>query len=194
MDPTLIRTFAEKGANVAEVNEDGFNCLFLLICGASEPHRAREYKALRHFLAVFDDIYALDAKGNDIFTYVNKLQNWPGEVFHRFPDTGSYRQDLWYTALRGSELDIRYGVQPCTRIARYTTRYTPKHYLALCHLDDWDSYDETGFEREIGRVLLEHPLSEDEQRIQQELDAQNAILSIRGSEPESASSLEDMEV
>jgi hypothetical protein len=138
----------------------------------NQPYTAEEYKALRSLLDIFDDIHALDAAGNDILAYVNKVHDWPIEYGQQDrPWYGSYRQDLWYCALKRSKLDIRYNVQPCRRLAQYTRWYTPKHYLALCHLDHWNSFDEELFETQIQPVLQEHPLSEDEIRIQEEFES-----------------------
>lgn len=122
-------------------------------------------------LKIFEKIYAVDAKGNDVFDYVNELRGWPGSYTRPSYDCGSYRQDLLYCALKRSKLDIRHNVQPCDRLARYTSSYTPKHYLALCYLEDWDLWEEDLFERQIQTLLREHPMSEDEERIQRELDS-----------------------
>lgn len=171
---SLSQTFVDKGVDIAEVDVHGFNCLFVFMSRANEPSNAQEFKALQHLLTVFHDIHALDKLGNTIFTYVNELRNWPGLDGVLLHDCGSYRQDLWYRALAVSELEVCRNVQPCMRLARYTKRYTPKHYAALCHLQDWDSWDwgknET-FEPQIQSVLREHPLSDDEECIQLYLES-----------------------
>jgi len=136
-----------------------------------KPSNAGELKALQCLLTIFDNIGALDATGNDIFAYVNELRNWPMEYVA--PDLdycGSYKQDLWYCVLARSKLDVRHNVQPCKRLARYTNYYTPKHYLALCHLDDWNWYDVAEFSRQIQPVLQKYPLSSEEEHIQRELE------------------------
>lgn len=171
-DPSLLQLFADKGSDITEVDEFGFNCLFVFMSRAHRPDTAQDYKALRCLLEIFKDIHALDATGNDIFAYVNQLIEWPRDYIQaKQYGSGSYRQDLWYCALKRSKLDIRHNVQPCRRLAQYTRWYTPKHYLALYHLDEWNQWDEEGFERQMQPVLQEHPLSEDEERIQQELEA-----------------------
>jgi hypothetical protein len=171
-DPSILQATAEKGADITEVDKYGFNCLFVFMSRVGEPGIAREYKALRCLLDIFNDIYALEATGNDIFAYVNELRDWPTEYENPIRcEYGSYMQDLWYCALARSNLDIRHNVQPCNRLARYTRWYTPIHYSALCHLEDWDSFDEEKgpLERQIQPVLQKHPLSEHECRTLQKL-------------------------
>jgi hypothetical protein len=103
---------------------------------------------------------------------VNELNDWPADYGRTEQYLwGSYRQDLWYLALKRSKLDTYHNVQPYNRLARYTKYYTPKHYLALCYLDDWVSWEEAPFEIQIQTVLLEHPFSEDEERIQREMES-----------------------
>jgi hypothetical protein len=170
-DPSILQAFADKGADISEVDNFGFNCLFVFMSRVEEPGIAQEFKALQYLLEIFNDIHALDATGNDIFAYVNELRDWPKGYGSSWNDCGSYRQDLWYCALKRSKLDIRHNVPPCNRLARYTRSYTPKHYLTLCHLEDWNSWEEELFERQIQKLLQEHPLSEDEERIQREMDS-----------------------
>lgn len=80
--------------------------------------QAIDLKFLRRLLAIFDEIYALDATGNDMFAYVNELRGWPDRHAADWGNNyGSYRQDLWYCALARSKLDVRYNVQPCNRLA-----------------------------------------------------------------------------
>ena len=161
-DPSILQAFAEKGADITEVDKYGFNCLFVFMSRVEEPDTAQEYKALQCLLETFNDIYALEATGNDIFAYVNELRDWPKEYTNAKRNrNGSYMQDLWYCALARSKLDIRHNVQPCNRLARYTMWYTPIHYSALCHLEDWDSFGkEKDLETQIRSVLQEYPLSE----------------------------------
>lgn len=161
------------GADVKETDKYGFNCLFVFMFRVEEADNVNEFKTLQCLLEIFHDIYALDAKGNDVFAYVNELRDWPTRSSRSHTDHGSYKQDLWYCALARSKLDVRYGVQPCKRLARYTKYYTPKNYSALCHLDDRDRWkDEAVFERQIQALLHEHPLSEEEERIQQEIGSE----------------------
>lgn len=184
--------FVDKGADITEVDHYGFNCLFTFIACATGAGTVSEYRALQCLLRIFNDIFARDASGNDVFMYVNELRRWPGKWQDRFDDVlsldiwfdvehrdgscdcGSYRQDLWYCALRRSKLDVLYEIGPYTRIARYSRLYTPYHYLALCYLDSWGELHSDDFEEQIRQVLEEHPssLSEDEKRIQRELDSE----------------------
>lgn len=171
-DPSILQVFVEQGAHITEVDKYGFNCLFVFMSRVGQPGTAQEYKALRCLLDIFNDIYALEATGNDIFAYVNELRDWPTEDKMALGyECGSYMQDLWYCALARSKLDIRHNVQPCNRLARYTRYYTPIHYSALCHLEDWNSFDEEKgpLETQIQSVLQEHPLSGHECRTLQEL-------------------------
>jgi len=163
--------FVDRGVNIRETDGYGFNCLFAFMSRAKKPSTAKEFRAIQYLLSIFDDIYALDATGNDVFTYVNEHRDWPGSYTEPHNECGSYRQDLWYCALARSKLDIRHDVQPCNRLARYTEYYTPKHYLALCYLDDWIWWNEALFEKQIQPVLQKHPLSEHEELVQQEMDA-----------------------
>ena len=137
----------------------------------NSPEFEAELTSLLCLLAIFDDIYALDATGNDIFAYVNEFRDWPAAYVTPDFDCGSYKQDLWYCALARKKLDIKYNIRPSKRLARYTKFYTPKHYLALCHLDHWNSWEEELFETQIRPVLQEHPLSEAERLTQQELES-----------------------
>jgi hypothetical protein len=170
-DPSLLQMFVDKGVNVRETDEYGFNCLFAFVSRAKNPGIAREVRALQYLLSIFDDIYALDATGHDIFAYTNELRDWPGSYREPYYECGSYRQDLWYCALARSKLRDRHNIQSCNRLARYTRYYTPKHYLALCHLDDWDLRGESLFTEQIQISPQECLLSEDEERIQQEMES-----------------------
>lgn len=105
------------------------------------PGVCKRFKTLRTLLGVFDDIHATDSWGIDIFSYVNEQGEW---INHLLQDCGRYRKDLWYCALKRSGLDARYDIAPCERVARYTPLYTPKHFLALCHLDLWSTDDLSG--------------------------------------------------
>lgn len=171
--PPILQAFADNGVDIAETDKNGFNCLFVFMSRAKEPDTAKESRALQRLLTIFDfhDIRALDSTGNDIFSYVNELQEWPETCERSYFDCGSYKQDLWYCALNRSKLDVRYNIQPCGRLARYTEYYTPRHYLALCHLDEWDSWNKKAFEKQIQPVIQRYPLSEDEERIEQEMEA-----------------------
>lgn len=123
-----------------------------------------KFKALRSLLTVFDDISAEDHRGADRFSYVNEEKHW---AIDRTIDCGSYRQDLWYCALKRSGLDVCYDIAPCARIARYTRFYTPKPYLALCHLDFWNIDD---FDSQVDHLLLEHSMIKEETRLTKRLE------------------------
>lgn len=164
LNPDTLQRLLDEGAKVSEVDDHGWNCLFQCIDWASHPDSAKEFKALRSLLAVFDDIHATDIWGNDIFFYVNDEEYWTDPQDQNW---GSYRQDLWYCALKRSGLDVRYDIAPCARIARYTPFYTPKHYLALCHLDSWSIDD---FADQVDRLLPEHPMTEEEVQFTKRLE------------------------
>lgn len=164
LDPDVLQRLIDTGADIAEVDNFGWNCLFQCVAFACFPGSAKEFKALRSLLAVFDDIRATDLLGIDIFSYVNEQEEWPILLD---PDDGSYGQDLWYCALKRSGLDARYDIAPCARIARYTSSYTPKHYLALCHLDFWNSDD---FDSQVDLLLLEYPMTEEEMETTKRLE------------------------
>ena len=135
--PSLLQIFVTKGVDTAEADANGFNCLFSFMSRVDYPGDAKEYKVLLCLLSIFHNIYALDTTGNDIFAYVNELRDWPMGYATSHWDNGSYKQDLWYIALARSKLDIRHKVPPCKRLAQYTNYYTPEHYWALRHRDDW---------------------------------------------------------
>lgn len=75
--PELLQVAARRGADITETDERGHNCLFLFMSRVGEPRTALECKALQYLLSMFDDIFARDGLGNDIFTYANGLQEWP---------------------------------------------------------------------------------------------------------------------
>lgn len=163
----------DQGADITEVDQYGFNCLFIFMSKARTTNLAGTYKALQCLLSMFDgmvdEIFARDALGNDLFAYVNELQDWPDGYNDPWDCDGSYRQDLWYCALMRSKLDISYKIKPYTRIARYTFTYRPCHYLALRYLDDWDTtLKGVKFTEQICQIIEEHPmsLSEDEKAIE----------------------------
>jgi hypothetical protein len=156
LNPDVLQRLADTGADVAEVDNHGWNCLFQCVAYACNPVTAKDFKALLSLLVLFDDILATDIRGIDIFSYVNEEENWGSDEIR---DCGSYRQDLWYCALKRSGLDVRYDLAPCERIARYTRWYTPKHYLALCHLDFWTIND---LNDQVDHLLLEYPMTEEE--------------------------------
>ena len=156
LNPYTLQRLIDAGADIAETDNLGWNCLFQCIAYASFPDSAQEFKALRGLLAIFDDIHATDNWGINIFSYVNEQEEW---INRHYQDCGSYRQDLWYCALKRSGLDVRYDLAPCERIARYTRWYTPKHYLALCHLDFWTIND---LNDQVDHLLLEYPMTEEE--------------------------------
>ena len=164
LNPDTLQRMIDAGADTAEVDDLGRNCLFQCVAYASIPNSAKEFRALRSLLAVFDDIYATDIWGIDIFSYVNEEKRW---IDPQYRDFGSYRQDLWYCALKRSGLGARYDMAPCARIARYTPYYTPKHYLALCHLDSWNCDD---FDGQVNHLLLLHPMTEEETQLTKRLE------------------------
>lgn len=133
-----------------------------------------EYNALRCLLGIFNDVFGQDAMGNDVFTYVNEACDWPDDYSRREYPYGSYRQDLWYCALMRSKPEISHKIAPFTRVARYTSHYTPYHYVALRYLDDWydDHRNGVNFKREIEQILEIYPLalSEDEKETQRKLE------------------------
>ena len=171
LNSDTFQRLIDTGADTAEVDGLGWNCLFHCVAHASFPQSAKEFKALRSLLAVFDDIYATDIWGFDIFSYVNEENRW---IDSQYQDFGSYRQDLWYCALKRSGLDVRFDIAPCVRIARYTPYYTPKHYLALCLLDSWNRDDLDG---QVDHLLPKCPTTEEEahstKRLEQEQEAES---------------------
>lgn len=106
--PQILNQYVRAGADIAEVDHDGFNCLFVFVSRASTPQNARELEALLLLLTIFDDIFATDARGNDLFVYANEIQKWPWKDYaNNLRHDSSYTQDLWYCALARSGLDVR---------------------------------------------------------------------------------------
>lgn len=123
----VFSVLLDAGCNSQEVDANGMNALFHCVLNAFRPESSVELQALLYLLRLGIDIHATDKRGMTISDYVNDNQYTYECVL------GSYRQDLWYCALvRGG-----FTVPPCTRSAKYTKYYTPRHYFALCNLESW---------------------------------------------------------
>jgi hypothetical protein len=130
--PKVLQLLIEAGANAAEVDEDGNNCLFNCVLMARHPADSTELEALRFLLTVFDDIHARDSNGYSIFDSV-MVQDWTS-----LPSTGSYQQDLWYCAIYRSGLSSRVEVPPPPSRPVFGARYELEDYLSLLYLDNWN--------------------------------------------------------
>lgn len=87
--PKILEVLVQAGAMIAEVDDDGWDCLFKCVEGSYIPWYSSEFKALRFLLTPFEDIFARDTYGRSILDVVAEYQSSPvtGRV--------SYRQDLW---------------------------------------------------------------------------------------------------
>jgi hypothetical protein len=149
-----LQRLINAGCDIAEKDDNGWNCLFHGLYLVGEPDTSYELERLRYLLSIFDDIYATDTQGRTIFDLVD---NSPDHVY------GSYQRDLWYCALERAGIDVSSHLVQHPRVSYYKTRkyseYTPEHYHALKHLKSWDRFN---FRSQMDRLLQEIPLDEDE--------------------------------
>jgi hypothetical protein len=131
--PKILKVLVQAGTMIAEVDEDGWNCLFHC-AGLSGRHwQSNEFEALRYLFTIFEDIFARDLKGRTIFDVVADVKLNPK------PLQGSYRQDLWYCALFRSGLARRSNIPlPPPGSLKFDKWYRPAHYRALLYLDTWE--------------------------------------------------------
>lgn len=154
-----MHKLVNAGCDIAEKDDDGWNCLFHSVLSSDQPDASYEFERLQYLLSIFDDIYARDASGGTIFDHLGNYQQY--KLY------GTYRRDLWYCALERAGIDVSSHLAqqprvPSYRIERtpiYSYRYTPEHYYALKHLRSWD---EDNFRSQMDRLLQEVPLDEDE--------------------------------
>jgi hypothetical protein len=132
--PKILQVLVQAGAMIAEVDKDGWNCLFNCVVCSTHPQRSNEFEALRYLLTIFRDIFAQDFKGRSIFDVL--ADNKPG----RDARYGSYKQDLLYCALYRSGLAYRSHIPlPPPGRLRLDRDYRPSHYRALLYLDTWET-------------------------------------------------------
>jgi hypothetical protein len=130
--PKALQVLIEAGVDVAEVDEDGHNCLFNCVLMAQDPYKSGEFEALRFLLTIFHDVFARDLDGYSIFDSV-MAQNW-----NITPSWGSYQQDLWYCAIYRSGLSSRIDIPPPPSRPIFAKKYKPDDYRALLYLDTWN--------------------------------------------------------
>lgn len=128
--PNILHVLVQAGAMVAEVDDEGFNCLFKCVTRASGPGISNEFEALRYLLTIFQDVFARDYRGRTIFDVVAD----PGR-----PDDfcGSYKQDLWCCALFRSGLARRFNIPLRPGRLIFDDLYRKDHYRALLYMDTW---------------------------------------------------------
>ena len=152
--PWILQRLKDAGCNIAEKDDNGWNCLFYCVLMSNRPKASCGLEKLQYLFTIFDDIHARDTEGRTIFDHV-----------HEPPDsyTGSYCRDLWYCSLERAGVDISSHLVQHPRVPSYRIErvfeYTPEHYHALKHLQSWD---EDNFRSQMDRLLLEIPLDEDE--------------------------------
>lgn len=120
----MLDSLVGAGCDVADVDDGGWNCLFYCVLCALTPSRSKDLQVLVHLLKHFNDILAKDSDGMTVFDYV-------GDTSGTY---GSYRRDLWTTALARAGYG---GSGSCIRHAVYTPKYLPEYHLAMRHLHSW---------------------------------------------------------
>ena len=141
--PGILRLLVEAGSIVAEVDDHGWNCLFQCVSGSRKPSSSRDFEALQYLLTVFDEIFARDNFGMNIFGEVRHYR-------HRHEGRkGSYREDLWYCALYRSRLPLTLNIPAPPMPPLFTSEYQSQHYRALLYLDTWDFQDRVWCERTL---------------------------------------------
>jgi hypothetical protein len=151
--PKALQVLIEAGVDVAEVDEDGHNCLFNCVLMAQDPYKSGEFEALRFLLTIFHDVFACDINGYSIFDSV-MVQNW-----NITPPRGSYQQDLWYCAIYRSGLSSGIDIPPPPSRPIFGKEYKLEDYRALLYLDTWNFGWE--HERSLDYALVHlYPLSQ----------------------------------
>jgi len=131
--PKILEILVQAGAMIAEVDENGWNCLFKCVVLSARPRHSNEFEALRYLLTIFKDIFARDVKGRSIFDIVVNDETGRDDCY------GSYRQDLWYCALYRSGLAQRSNIPlPPPGSLKLDTYYRPALYRTLLYLDTWN--------------------------------------------------------
>lgn len=148
--PSILRKLKVAGCNIAERDDNGWNCLFRSVLGSFYPESSYEFQILQYLLSVFDDIYARDKAGLTTFDHIDN-------EIHGI--SRGYRRDLWYCALERAGIDVSSHLVQHPRVPSYNGWYTPEHYHALKHLEFWDRKN---FRSQMDRLLQEIPLDEDE--------------------------------
>jgi hypothetical protein len=151
--PKALQILIEAGVDVAEVDEDGHNCLFNCVLMAQDPYKSAESEALGFLLTIFHDVFACDLGGYSLFDSV-MVQTW-----NITPPWGSYQQDLWYCAIYRSGLSSRIDIPPPPSRPIFGEKYRLEDYCALLYLDTWDF----GWKRELSKdypLVHRYPLSQ----------------------------------
>ena len=106
--------------------------MFKCVAGSRKPWSSKEFKALQYLLTVFDDVFAREKSGMNVFDMIDDPTHWSLGV-------GSYQQDLWYCALYRAGLAGRFRLRPPISRPVFDLEYTIEHYCALLYLDNWES-------------------------------------------------------
>ena len=136
--PEILGLLGQAGADVYEVDDHRWNCLFKCVGTASNPWRSNEFEALRYLLTVFDNVFARDCRGRTIFDLL------AGDSMYGQQSLGSYKQDLWYCALYRSQLPRRFTIPPPPPGPAFDSRYTIEHYRAMLYHESWDLGHQSG--------------------------------------------------
>ena len=150
--PSVLRILSSAGYDITKTYvgyqnracKEGYvsdwNCLFFLAQSASWPQSSAEFEALQLLLNAGANIYLRDAQNNTIFDHVDDETD---------PELGSYRRDLWYSALQRAHVRIDRPASNLQKAPVYGQRYTSMHYRALCRLESWEKDD---IETQVARL------------------------------------------
>ncbi|KAM0717651.1 hypothetical protein Q7P37_007503 [Cladosporium fusiforme] len=161
--PAFLRKLLKLGCDATETeccvgknynprDYGGWNGLFFIVMFAEDPSMSNAFESLRILLDASVNPFTRDDTGRTLFDHVKETE------YGR-----SFKRDLWYCALHRVGINATSYSEHYPRIPRYIKSYTPKHYRALCYLDQWN---EQNFDEQVDRVLENHPLSEEETEVQ----------------------------
>jgi hypothetical protein len=158
--PSILRILSSAGCDITKTYvryqnracKEGYvsdwNCLFFLARCASWPQSSAEFEALQLLLNAGANIFLRDAKNRTIFGHVDDEMD---------PELGSYRRDLWYSALQRAHIRVDRPASTLQKAPIYGQRYTPTHYRAICHLESWEKDD---IETQVARLPESFPWSQ----------------------------------
>lgn len=161
--PEILRMLASAGCDISETyvapsnraNEEGYisgwSCLFFVVLHASWPASSAELEALQFLIKAGADPFLRDVEGHTIFDYVEDEKD---------PKYGSYRRELWYSALEREHVHVDRPAGMRQETPAYAWRYTPLHHRALCRLESWER---DSIETQVARVLEDFPWTQEEE-------------------------------
>lgn len=162
--PTILQMLLSAGCDIAETyvyspnyvdagdHLSGWSCLYFLVFNACSPRSSRDMEALQLLLDAGADPDSRN-KGCTIFDCVDYMRCTES--------LGSYRRDLWYSALQRAHINIDRPADTRRKPPVYGWGYTPFHYRALCHLDSWEMEN---IEARVAPLLDDFPWSQEERQ------------------------------